>query len=119
MVVRPQNLPACLRYLYGAIVVLITALLWQLFIVDSMEDILLRFGNMLIAAPLEVKPLVQLAVSVVAMVVLTSDRVFNLVRFESTRKRGIITEVTMLSLMLTTLFILNCPISFNFFYFRF
>lgn len=117
--VRPQNLPAFLRYFYGVIVALIAALLWQLFIIDSVEDILLRFRNTLIAAPLEVKPIIQLVVSVVAMVFLTSDRVFNLVRFESTRKIGIIAEVTMLTLMLVTLFIFNCPMSFNFFYFRF
>ena len=119
IVVRLQNRSVFLRYFYGVIVALISALLWQLFIFDSMEDILLRFGNTLIAAPLEVKPLVQLAVSIVAMVVLTSDRVFNLVCIESTHKREIIAEVTMLSLMLATLFILNCPMSFNFFYFRF
>lgn len=119
IVVRPHNLPTILRYLYGVIVSIIVALLWQLFIVDSMEDMLLRFRNTLIIAPVEMKPMVQFAVSVVAMVILTSDRVFNLVRIESTHKGGIIAEVTMLTLMLTILVILNCPMSFNFFYFRF
>lgn len=119
IVVRPQNLHACFRYLYGVIVALIAALLWQLFVVDSMEDMLLRFQNTIIAAPIEMKIMVQFAVSLVAMVVLTSDRIFNLVRVESTHKRGIIAEVTMLTLMLTILVILNCPMSFNFFYFRF
>lgn len=119
IIVKPQRFNAICRYCYTVGVALMAALLWQLFIVDSLTEFLFRFRDVFSHCHFDIFSLGQFTACTIAMILLTSDKIFNLVRCESTSKRGIIAEVTMLSLMSTSLLFMNCPLSFNFFYFRF
>lgn len=118
-IIKPDRLKSVYRFGYALLVAFIAALLWQLFIVDSLKELHCRFQEVFTQNSFEIFPLIQFATCVIAMVVLTSDKVFDLVRYESSSRCAIISEVTMLSLMSFTLVLLNCPLSFNFFYFRF
>lgn len=119
VIVKPRRFKAICRYCYALGVALIAALLWQLFIVDSLREFLYRFQNVFSYWHFDIFSLGQFVLCAIATVLLTLDKVFNLVRCESTSRSGIIAEVTMLTLMSATLLLMNCPLSFNFFYFRF
>lgn len=118
-IVKLQRCKAVCRYGYALVVALFVSLLWQLFIVDSLAEFLFRFQNVFSYWNFDIFLLGQFSLCVIAMILLTSDKIFDLVRYESKSESEIVAEVTMLSLMSVSLLLMNCPLSFNFFYFRF
>lgn len=119
IIIKPKVLTVVIRYVYAVFVAIVVALLWQLFIVNSLNDFLSRLQSVFTYSHFDIMPMLQFLACGITMAILTSDRIFNLIRFESSSRLKIIAESTMLALMLATLLIFNCPMSFNFFYFRF
>ncbi len=116
--VTKKNLPL-LKVAYSIVVFILVSMLWQLFIVDSLGSAIQRYASLFDSEPFHGELAVKLVLSSVAYILLTSSRVFSLVQKSSDNRTFVITEVSMLAIMLLALIILNCPMSFNFFYFRF
>lgn len=116
--VTPKNLPL-LKVAYSIVVFIFVSLLWQLFIVDSLGSAIQRYASLFDSEPFHGELAVKLVLSSLAYVLLTSSRVFSLIQKSSNNRTFVIAEVSMLAVMLSALIILNCPMSFNFFYFRF
>lgn len=116
--VIPQKLPL-LKVAYSIVVFILISLLWQLFIVDSLGSAIQRYASLFDSEPFHGELAVKLVLSSLAYVLLTSSRVFSLIQKSSDNRTFVIAEVSMLAVMLSALILLNCPMSFNFFYFRF
>lgn len=108
-----------LKVAYSIVVFILVSLLWQLFIVDSLGSAIQRYASLFDSEPFHGELAVKLVLSCLAYVLLTSSRVFSLIQKSSNNRTFVIAEVSMLAVMLSALIILNCPLSFNFFYFRF
>lgn len=119
MMMARNNPGSLLRMAYTIIVFILVALLWQLFIVDSLTEAIQRYVNLFPSERLKWSLAMQFAVSSFAYIILTSNKVFSLVQNISDNRNFVIAEVSMLSVMLIVLILLNCTMSFNFFYFRF
>lgn len=104
---------------YRIAAMVFVAFLWQLFLVDSVGDIVSLIDSMFIYEPLVPKILYNLGISIIGMFLLTSERAMAILNGQQSTTKAIIVEVSVLSLMLLSLLLLNCPMSFNFFYFRF
>lgn len=116
--VTPKKLPL-LKVAYSIVVFILVSLLWQLFIVDSLGSAIQRYASLFDSEPFHGELAVKLVLSSLAYVLLTSSRVFSLIQKSSDNRTFVIAEVSMLAVMLSALILLNCPMSFNFFYFRF
>lgn len=116
--VTQKKLPL-LKVAYSIVVFILVSLLWQLFIVDSLGSAIQRYASLFDSEPFHGELAVKLVLSSLAYVLLTSSRVFSLIQKSSNNRTFVIAEVSMLAVMLSALIILNCPMSFNFFYFRF
>lgn len=116
--VTPQKLPL-LKVAYSIVVFILVSLLWQLFIVDSLGNAIQIYASLFDSEPFHGELTVKLVLSSLAYVLLTSSRVFSLIQKSSDNRTFVIAEVSMLAVMLSALILLNCPMSFNFFYFRF
>lgn len=116
--VTPKKLPL-LKEAYSIVVFILVSLLWQLFIVDSLGSAIQRYVSLFDSEPFHGELAVKLVLSSLAYVLLTSSRVFSLIQKSSDNRTFVIAEVSMLAVMLSALILLNCPMSFNFFYFRF
>lgn len=119
LLIKPQRLHLLAKIAYGIFVFIAASLLWQFFIVDSFEDIGRFLHNLFQYQPAKWPLLAQAVGCLLFMALLTAKPVYRLIATESTGRYAIIAEVGMLSLMLAILVFLNCPMSFNFFYFRF
>lgn len=108
-----------LKVAYSIVVFIFVSLLWQLFIVDSLGSAIQRYASLFDSEPFHGELAVKHVLCSLAYVLLTSSRVFSLIQKSSNNRTFVIAEVSMLAVMLSALIILNCPISFNFFYFRF
>lgn len=117
--IKPDRLQGWIRIIYGVFVFMAAALFWQLFIVDSVEGIGIILRNLFMSAGLSWELILQTCISFLSMAIFTAKPIYQLVAIESSDRKSIIAEVGMLSLMLAALVLLNCPMSFNFFYFRF
>lgn len=104
---------------YSMVVFIFVSLLWQLFIVDSLDNAIQRYASLFDSEPFHGELAVKLVLSSLAYILLTSSRVFSLIQKSSNNRTFVIAEVSMLAVMLSALILLNCPMSFNFFYFRF
>ena len=107
------------RFFNSVGIFVIVSLLWQLFIIKDMEVIPVMLSNLFISSSLQWSYMAKFLIGGMAMIILTSDYIFSLVETTSHTNKSIIAEVSMLSLMLVALLIFNCPMNFNFFYFRF
>lgn len=116
--VPKKNLPL-LKVAYSIVVFILVSMLWQLFIVDSLGSAIQRYASLFDSEPFHGELAVKLVLSCLAYVLLTSSRVFSLIQKSSNNRTFVIAEVSMLAVMLSALILLNCPMSFNFFYFRF
>lgn len=116
--VTPKKLPL-LKVAYSIVVFILVSLLWQLFIVDSLGCAIQRYASLFNSEPFHGKLAVKLVLSSLAYVLLTSSRVFSLIQKSSDNRTFVIAEVSMIAVMLSALILLNCPMTFNFFYFRF
>lgn len=116
--VTKKNLPL-LKVAYSIVVFIFVSLLWQLFIVDSLGSAIQRYASLFDSEPFHGELAVKLVLSSLAYILLTSSRVFSLIQKSSNNRTFVIAEVSMLSVMLIVLILLNCTMSFNFFYFRF
>lgn len=116
--VTPKKLPL-LKVAYSIVVFIFVSLLWQLFIVDSLGSAIQRYASLFDSEPFHGELAVKLVLSSLAYVLLTSSKVFSLIQKSSDNRTFVIAEVSVLAVMLSALILLNCPMSFNFFYFRF
>lgn len=118
--VHPEKFTIILKYLYGSIVIIITAFLWQLFTVDSLYDFIELFPRLIqTSSPVPLFNVIALLLGIISLILFTSDGILQIIfQRHATRKQTVV-EVSLLSIMLILLVIFNCPISFNFFYFRF
>lgn len=116
--VTPQKIPL-LKVAYSIVVFIFVSLLWQLFIVDSLGSAIQRYASLFDSEPFHGELAVKLVLSSLAYVLITSSRVFSLIQKSANNRTFVIAEVSILAVMLSSLIILNCPMSFNFFYFRF
>lgn len=116
--VTHKKLPL-LKVAYSIVVFILVSLLWQLFILDSLGSAIQRYASLFDSEPFHGELAVKLVLSSLAYVLLTSSRVFSLIRKSSDNRTFVIAEVSVLAVMLSALILLNCPMSFNFFYFRF
>lgn len=117
--VYQKNLQLLFKVAYSMVVFIFVSLLWQLFIVDSLGSAIQRYASLFDSEPFHGELVVQLVLSSLAYILLTSSRVFSLIQKSSNNRTFVIAEVSMLAVMLSALIFLNCPMSFNFFYFRF
>ena len=108
-----------LKVAYSIVVFIFVSLLWQLFIVDSLGSAIQRYASLFDSEPFHGDIAGKLVLSGLAYILLTSSAVFSLVQKSSDNRTFVIAEVLMLAVMLSALVLLNCPMSFNFFYFRF
>lgn len=104
---------------YRIIAMIVVALLWQLFLVDSVGDIITLVDSIFIHEPLAPKILYQLGISIIGMFLLTSEKAMAILNGKQSTTKAVVVEVSVLSLMLLSILLLNCQMSFNFFYFRF
>lgn len=117
--VSRRNFQPLLMAVYSMVVFISVSLLWQLFIVDSLDDAIKRYSSLFDSEPLNGEIALKLVMSSLAYIFLTSNKVFSLVKISSENRIFVIAEVSMLTLMLLTLILLNYPMSFNFFYLKF
>ena len=91
----------------------------QLFSIDDVSVLSNRVGSLFTISEFNWAVSIRFLISFIVMAGLTNPSAMDLIENNSKRHTDIIKEVTMLSLMLLSLVIFNCPLSFNFFYFRF
>ena len=117
--IKPYRLHRLFKVLYSIVVFIIVSFLWQLFDVSSMSEFTSRCSQLCIPERLELQVSVRLVLCFLLLMFFSSKRVISLITTNSTEKKAIVYEVSMLTIMLTILVVLHCPISFNFFYFKF
>lgn len=117
--VAQKRLQPLLQVAYSMMVFIFVSLLWQLFVIDTLYDAIQRYAALFEYQPFQGELAVKLVMSSLAYMLLTSSRVFSLIHKSSDNRTFVIAEVSMLAVMLSFLILLNCPMSFNFFYFRF
>lgn len=108
-----------LQVIYAVAVFMTTSILWQLFVAGSLEDVIQKCSCLFEYQPVCDKDVLKLLLCGVAYVTLTSKSVFSLVYDVLDNRNTIIAEVSMLAIMTSILILLNCPMSFDFYYFRF
>lgn len=107
------------RILYSVGIFVIVSLLWQFFIIDDIEGVPVMVTNLFTYSSLQWSYMVRFLIGGISMFILTSNHIFSLVETNSHTRKSIITEVSLLTMMLVALLVFNCPMNFNFFYFRF
>lgn len=118
-IIRPERLKKFGKVSYGIVVFVLVSFLWQLFIIDDVSVLSNRVGSLFTISEFNWAVSIRVLISFIIMAGLTNPSAMDLIENNSKRHTDIIKEVTMLSLMLLSLVIFNCPLSFNFFYFRF
>ena len=117
--IKPYRLHRLFKVLYSIVVFIVVSFLWQLFDVSSMSEFISRCSQLCIPERIELQVSVRLVLCFLLLMIFSSKKVISLITTNSTEKKAIVSEVGMLTIMLTILVVLHCPISFNFFYFRF
>lgn len=118
-IIKPDRLNRFGTTAYRIVVMALVALLWQLFLIDSAGDIIPQIHSLFIYEPLAPTIICKLGICLIGMFLLTSDKAIGILNGQQSETKAIVVEVSALSLMLVSLLLLNCPMSFNFFYFRF
>lgn len=118
-IIKPERFNCFGVLIYRLVVITLVAFLWQLFLIDSVKDIVPLIHSLLIYEQLTSQILYQFCACLIGMFLLTSKKAVMILNGQQSEARSIITEVSVLSLMLVSLLLLNCQMSFNFFYFRF
>lgn len=118
-IIKPERLNMFRTTSYRIVVMALVALLWQLFLIDSAEAIIPQIHSLFIYEPLAPTIICKLGICLIGMFLLTSDKAMGILNGQQSETKAIVVEVSVLSLMLVSLLLLNCPMSFNFFYFRF
>ena len=118
-IIKPERFNCFGAFIYRLVVIILVAFLWQLFLIDSVKDIAPLIHSLFIYQALAPQILYQFGVCLLGMFLLTSKKAVVILNGQQSETNSIITEVSVLSLMLVSLLLLNCKISFNFFYFRF
>lgn len=119
ILIKPDRLTSVFKIMYSVAVFFLVCLLWQLFIIDNLDEIMSLGQSLFMGEPINTKIIIQLAGCTLSYIILTSDKVFSLVEQSYESRTSVIAEVTMISVMVVVLVVMNCPWSFNFFYFRF
>ncbi|MBD5320180.1 MAG: MBOAT family protein [Bacteroides sp.] len=118
-IIKPERLNMFGTTSYRIVVMALVALLWQLFLIDSAEAIIPQIHSLFIYEPLAPTIICKLGICLLGMFLLTSDKAMGILNGQQSETKAIVVEISVLSLMLVSLLLLNCPVSFNFFYFRF
>ena len=118
-IIKPERFNCLGVAVYRIVVFILVAFLWQLFLIDSVKDIAPLIYSLFIYEALAPQILYQFGVCLIGMFLLTSKKAVVILNGQQSETNSIIAEVSVLSLMLLSLFLLNCQMSFNFFYFRF
>lgn len=118
-IIKPDRLDRFGTTAYRIVVMALVALLWQLFLIDSAQDIVPQIHSLFIYEPLAPTIICKLGICLIGMFLLTSNKAMVILNGQQSEAKAILVEVSVLSLMLVSLLLLNCPMSFNFFYFRF
>ena len=118
-ILNPSKFNKFVKIAYQIIILTLVAFLWQMFIIESVKDIAPLIESIFIYEPIALNLIFQLGICLTGMYLLTSNKVMAIIECNQTAPKAILLEVSVLSLMVVLLFLLNCPISFNFFYFRF
>ncbi|MDE5773832.1 MAG: MBOAT family protein [Muribaculaceae bacterium] len=118
-IIKPERFNCFGVVVYRIVIITLVALLWQLFLIDSIKDIVPQIRSLFIYEPLATQILYQFGICLIGLFLLTSKKAIMILNGQQSNMSSIITEVSVLSLMLVSLLLLNCHISFNFFYFRF
>lgn len=107
------------KMLYRSIVVIITMLLWQLFRFENVDEFFVYFERVLVSSELEWQIMMSFLIAVVSLFIIESNYIKKLVFNMASSRTHIISEVTLLSLMLAVLLLCPDKYTFNFFYFNF
>lgn len=117
--IKPERRNIIAQIFYAMSMFVIISLLWQLFVVDTMPDFCSILSRLLQPSDLILSSLYKLLSGLAAVAILTHRKVVGLISHNAIQLNQIITESTMLTLMLVALLLLNTPFNLNFFYFRF
>lgn len=118
-IINPERLKKFGKVSYGIVVFVLVSFLWQLFVIEDVSVLSNRVGSLFAISEFNWAVSIRFLISFIVMAGLTGPSVMDLIENNSKHHTDIIKEVTILSLMLLSLVIFNCPLSFNFFYFRF
>lgn len=118
-IIKPERFKKAAKLLYSTLIMISIALLWQLFVVDTMIDFYRLLQRIFQPTLLEFNSVIKWIACVIALIILTDRRVICLISKNSTQQKRIVLESSMLCFMLFALWLLNAPTSLNFFYFRF
>lgn len=118
-IIKPEGFTKTGRAVYGAVIFILVAFLWQLFIVDKFPSLFVKWQDLFTASPVSWRGIMRFIGAFGCMCIFTDDGILRLIERQSEDRKTIIREVTLLSAMILTLIIFNQPVSFNFFYFRF
>ncbi len=119
LLIKPERRNIIAQIFYAMSMFVIISLLWQLFVVDTMPDFCSILSRLLQPSDLILSSLYKLLAGLAAVAILTHRKVVDLISHNAIQRNQIITESTMLSLMLVALLLINAPFNLNFFYFRF
>lgn len=108
-----------IKLAYRSLVFIAVALLWQLFRLESMNDLLTYCGNMFSWASISLPLVLFLAGAGLAVWIVDCQAVKRLVFATSTDKHFIYREVTLTCLMLVLTILFYSQTTINFFYFKF
>ena len=118
-IIKPNRFNRFGMTIYRIVVLALIALLWQLFIIETIEEVVPLIQSLFIYEPLVPKYLCKLGMCLIGMFLLTSEKSMAILNGQQSESTAIVVEVSVLSLLVVSLLLLNCPMSFNFFYFRF
>ncbi|MBQ4367103.1 MAG: hypothetical protein II786_03365, partial [Muribaculaceae bacterium] len=108
-----------IKLFYSTMVFLVVALLWQLFRLEGMSDLLMYCRNLFSWAPISLPLVIYLAAAGLAVWLVDCQAVKQLVFSTSTDRHFVFREVTLTCSMLAmTIFFYSQP-TINFFYFKF
>lgn len=119
-VIRPTKRQSrAFKLVYRVFVVIVTAVLWQLFRFDDCTDIMIYGQNLCGGWNINPSILLTLGVAVVFLFVVESKQIKSLVFHLDSSRLSIYGEATLFSLMLAILLLCPYKYTFSFFYFSF
>lgn len=104
---------------YNILVATITMLLWQLFKCSNITDVCMLFCDTTTSGDLTLSTIFIDIIAVSSLCLIDSKWMYNVIYEMSDSTKGIITEVTVVSIMLMVLLLCPFQYTFDFFYFKF
>ena len=107
------------KHAYRVLVVLIVAMLWQLFRLENIGDVTLFLGNLFTLAPMDLSVLAYTIIIGITVWFLDRQACKKLVFTTSEDKQFVYKEVSLVCIMFMATIVLLAQPSINFFYFKF